>query len=138
MKATHDSTSTAFITGALKAVDSLRQLEQATEDINYDDTTAATFHRKQLNDAKAFAASFGPLTPEQEGALVAVAEYLHTWMTTAQPNIEPGGWVPLSTLTDDEFSAMVAADQALMDEDEKSSRSDPDFRRFLNQAIGQS
>jgi hypothetical protein len=107
--------SAARINGALAALAALRQLEQAADDIDYDDDSMRAFHLKRLTDAKAFAATFGPLTPEQEGALVAVAEYLHTLMTTGQPDIQPGRWVPHSTLTDDEAQALTEAEQASAD-----------------------
>jgi hypothetical protein len=36
-------------------------------------------------------------------------------MTTGQPDIQPGRWVPHSTLTDDEAQALTEAEQASAD-----------------------
>jgi hypothetical protein len=114
-----NSANAARIAGALNGLAALRQLERDANNIaNLDDTPEA-YHGKRLTDANAFAAAFGQMTPEQESAIVAVAEFIHSWISTAQPNIEPGAWLPLAAMTEAEARAMIeaeAAEQAAFDE----------------------
>jgi hypothetical protein len=130
--ATAKNTSTtieaARIAGALKCLDALRRHEQAAEAGDPGDT-AAEYYAQRLSDARAFVAALGPMTPEQEGAIAVLAEYIHMNLTTGVPNLAPGGWTPLAARTEAERQAMVeqldaefAADNAAMEQQQKASR----------------
>lgn len=90
------STATQRRQGATAALAALRQLEQAAQ--HMEDAPAA-FYGKMLADSEAFALAIGPLTPAQAGAVTVIAEYIHHWHTTGGPNLEPGGWAPMSPMT---------------------------------------
>lgn len=90
--------------GALSCLASLPQLLAAAEDMPHD---AAGFYSKQHADAKAFAASLGPVTPFAEGVITALAEYIHQWETTGGPNLER--WVPEAAKTKAERKRDIAA-----------------------------
>lgn len=107
----------ARIAGALKGLDALRALVAAAEYSDDHDHTVAGEYRKQLADARAFVAVLGPMTPEQEGAVAVVAEYIHNGITGGgTPNLDPGGWLPLSGMTDEELQAKAGRVQAENDE----------------------
>lgn len=89
--------------GALSCLASLPQLLAAAEDMPHD---AAGFYSKQYADAKAFAASLGPMTPFAEGVITALAEYIHQWETTGGPNLER--WVPEAAKTKAERKRDIA------------------------------
>lgn len=89
----------ARIAGAQTCLDALRRLEQAAEAGDPGDT-AAEYYAQRLSDARALVAAIGPMTPEQEGAIAVLAEYIHMNLTTGTPNLAPGGWIPLSAMTD--------------------------------------
>lgn len=129
--ATSKNTSTteaAHIAGAQKCLDALRRLEQAAEAGDTGDT-AAEYYAQRLSDARALVAALGPMTPEQEGAIAVLAEYIHMNLTTGTPNLAPGGWIPLSAMTDTDRQAKVeqldaehAADNAAIEQRQKASR----------------
>ncbi len=95
------------IAGALKCMGALRKLEQSAEHGEDDDPTMAGYYGKQLADARALVAALGPMTPEQEGIVATLAEYIHTIATTGTPNIDPGGWLPLSSMTNEERLVLI-------------------------------
>lgn len=107
------------IAGALACFEALRTLEKAAERFDLDETAEEHF-AKCLTDSCAFVAALGPMTPEQEGAVTALAEYVHMGFTTGEPNLDPGGWVPMVTMTEAERQAMIertAAEQAAENEE---------------------
>lgn len=90
--------------GALTCLAALRQLLAAAEDMPND---AAGFFSKQHDDAKAFAASLGPMPAFAEGAIIALAEYIHHWETTGGPDLEH--WAPEAAKTKAEREQDIAA-----------------------------
>lgn len=80
--------------GALTCLAAMRQLIDAAQDMPHD---AAGFFSKQHADAQAFAASLGPMPPFAEGAIIALAEYIHQWETTGGPALEH--WTPEAAKT---------------------------------------
>lgn len=94
--------------GALKCVNVLRALENAAA-IPPDDTAEAFFAQRAA-DAKAFAAHFGPMSPEVEGVITALAEYIHTGITTGQPNLDK--WLPVSAKTEAELMQEIRSMEA--------------------------
>lgn len=93
------STEQSRIVGARKCIDALRRLEQSAESDVAEDT-AAEFYAQRLADARSLVAALGPMTPEQEGAVAALAEYIHMSLSSGTPNLEPDGWLPLSAMTE--------------------------------------
>jgi hypothetical protein len=122
------TTEAGRIAGAKKGLDALRKLERAAETGTPGDT-AAKYYAERLSDARAYVAALGPMTPEQEGAIAVLAEYLHMNLTAGAPCLEPLAWTPLSAMTETERQAMVerldaevAADNAAMEQRQKASR----------------
>lgn len=119
----------ARIAGAKKCVDALRQLEQAAEADHPSDNTVSGYYARRHSDACAFVAALGPMTPEQEGHVAVLAEYIHTFITTGQPNLAPRGWAPLSAKTASARRAMYkkleaeyAAENAAFEQARKAAR----------------
>lgn len=122
----------ARIAGALKCLDALRKLEHdATHAIEWEgpEQTAAEYYAQCLSDARALVAALGPMTPEQEGAIAALAEYIATEIGGSAPNLAPGCWRPLSAMTEAERQVMVeqldaefAADNVSIEQRQKASR----------------
>ncbi len=106
-----DCNQSARIAGALKCLDALRKLERAAESDNLDQT-ASDFYAQNLSDARALVAALGPMSPELEGAIAALAEYIHNNIVSGTPNLEPDGWIPMSAMTDEERQAMVDSCEA--------------------------
>jgi hypothetical protein len=129
--ATSKNTSTteaARIAGALKCLDALRRHEQAVEAADPGETTAE-YHAQSLSAARAFVAALGPMTPEQEGAIAVLAEYIATEIGGSTPNLAPGCWRPLSAMTEaerqakaEQLDAELAADNAAIEQRQKASR----------------
>lgn len=98
------------IAGALKCMDALRQMKQSAESFissGQDDTVEAYFAQR-LSDARALVAALGPMTPEQEGAIAALAEYIHSAeIDGGVPDVSPGAWLPLAVITDAEQAEMT-------------------------------
>lgn len=94
------------IAGALKCMNALRQLLQSTEAPGQDDTVEAYFAQR-LSDTRALVAALGPMTPEQEGAIATLAEYIHSEICGMVPDVSPGHWLPLAAMTDEECQAMI-------------------------------
>ncbi|MBW7902934.1 MAG: hypothetical protein H3C26_15740 [Rhodocyclaceae bacterium] len=66
---------------------------------------AAHYYGSRLRDAKAFADAIGPLSPYQEGVIIALAEYIHSSTTTGEPSLEL--WTPCVALTADQYRKKV-------------------------------
>lgn len=92
------------IAGAIECIASLAHLEHSAENLPESDD-AAVFYNLQSADAAKLASLFGPLTPRQEGAFRALAEYIHAGITTGQPNLER--WKPVVALTPAELQARI-------------------------------
>jgi hypothetical protein len=127
-KNTSTTTEAARIAGALKGLDALRKLEHAVETGDLGGTTAE-YHAQCLSDARAFVAALGPMTPEQEGAIAVLAEYIATEIGGSTPNLAPGCWLPLSAMTEaerqakaEQLDAELAADNAAIALQRKASR----------------
>lgn len=98
------------IAGALKCMDALRQMKQSAESFissGQDDTVEAYFAQR-LSDTRALVAALGPMTPEQEGAIATLAEYIHSAeIDGGPPDVSPGAWLPLAAMTDGERQAII-------------------------------
>lgn len=96
----------ARIAGALKCMDALRQMEKSAAAPGRDDTVEAYFAQR-LSDTRALVAALGPMTPEQEGAIATLAEYIHSEIGGGVPDVSPGYWLPLAAMTDVEQAEMI-------------------------------
>lgn len=96
----------ARIAGAIKCMDALSKLDLAAQEGNMDQTVSE-FYAQRLSDAHAFVAALGPMTPEQEGVIAVLAEYIHAGINDNEPGLAPGDWKPLSAMTDEERRAMI-------------------------------
>ncbi len=98
------------IAGALKCMDALRKLERDSKlCIQSDrvDRTVAEYYGQRLADVRALVVALGPMAPEAEGALAALAEYIHSSMDGGAPHIAPGYWNPLAAMTEAERQTMI-------------------------------
>jgi hypothetical protein len=101
----------ARIAGALKCMDALRKLDHdATHATEWGgpEQSAAEYYAQRLADVRALVAAHGPMSPELEGAIATLAEYIHSEICGVVPDVSPGHWIPLSAMTDDERQATVA------------------------------
>lgn len=90
--------------GALASMRALAQLRKSAEEYSASSSPASNrdaaegFFALSINDAKVFAEAIGTLSPFQEGAILALAEYLHKYFTTGEADL--GRWVPCAAMTD--------------------------------------
>lgn len=96
----------ARIAGALKCVDGIHQLEQSSERAEPCATMAEYYAQRQA-DVRAFVATLGPMTPEQEGAFAVLAEFIYSGACVGD-DYPSSRWVPLATMTDDEIKTAAA------------------------------
>lgn len=101
----------ARIAGALKGLDALSKLDLAAQEGGLDQTVSE-FYAQRLSDSRAFVAALGPMTPEQEGVIGVLAEYIHAVLNDNVPGLEEGEWTPLSAMTDEERQAMIDRQEA--------------------------
>lgn len=78
--------------GALCCLASLRQLIGNANRPFDRPEKAGDFFARQHGDAQAFAASLGSMPPFLEGAIIALAEYIHETETTGTPELDV--WMP--------------------------------------------
>lgn len=105
--------------GALACIAALRRLvEAASQPIG---NKAADFFTKQHGDAQAFAASLGSMPPFAEGAIIALAEYIHETETTGTPDLE--AWEPEAAKTEAERKRHIAAIESTWNEEDRRSAS---------------
>ncbi|MCK9380840.1 MAG: hypothetical protein M0P95_07205 [Sulfuritalea sp.] len=110
-------------------MDALRKLRTAGYDPAFSSETASGFYARRLSIARAFAAAIGPMTPEQEGAVSVLAEFIMQERDDCTVDLSPGGWLPLSAMTDQEFQIKmkkiedeIAADNAAIEQAGKARR----------------
>jgi len=96
--------------GALECMSLLRDLAASASSLPPNADDASIFYRIQSQDAAKLASAFG-LTPRQEGAFRALAEYIHVTMTTGEPNLD--AWLPLVAETDDQVKERIDLCRAL-------------------------
>lgn len=89
--------------GAKDCITALLALEHSAENLPPSANDGAVYAAIQSGDAKQLIAQFGPLTPRQEGAFRALAEYIHTTLTTGQPSLDK--WTPFVADTPEEIAA---------------------------------
>ncbi len=105
--ATADSNQAFRIEGATKCIEALRALERSAENLPGDAfEDARAYYAVQSNDAEALVAKFGPMTPLQEGAFRALAEYIHSNITSGPPNLDK--WRPCAGMSPTELNACIA------------------------------
>lgn len=98
MNAANKSTDSAGATdqriaGALECIEALKALTHSAENLPAEADDADSFRGIQRANAERLVSLFGPLTPRQEGAFRALAEYIHYSITTGEPNLEK--WTPV-------------------------------------------
>ena len=91
--------------GALECIKALSVLVHSAEILPESADEASVFFSIQQSSAKALSDLFGPLTPRQEGAVRALAEYIHYCETTGQPNLEK--WRPIVAMTPSEWDGLI-------------------------------
>jgi hypothetical protein len=80
--------------GAQASMRALAQLKNSAEGYSASPSPASNrdaaeeFYEHRINDAKAFSEAIGPLSPFQEGAVLALAEYLHEYFTTGEADLD--------------------------------------------------
>ena len=116
------------VAGALKGLAALRAIEKAAKTFEPEESTVA-FYNRRFADALALATALGPMTPSQEGAVVALGEYIHTCFTTGTPNLEPNGWFAFASLTEDGRKETIKALQAESDEFDAKLQAEMKARR---------
>lgn len=90
---------------ALACLEAMRQLEADAKDMPED---PRAWLLKRLTDSERLARSVGPLTPEAEGAILALAEYIHYANTTGLPNVASGAWKPVAAMSESEMNEWVS------------------------------
>lgn len=93
------------IEGALACIAALATLEHSAENLPEECNDARVFMNIQLNDAEKIVSTLGPMTPRQEGAFRAMAEYIHKTITTGTPDLSR--WTPFVANTDTERQEWV-------------------------------
>jgi hypothetical protein len=103
------------IAGALKCMNVLRQMKQSAESFisSGHDETVEDYFAQRLSDTRALVAALGPMTPEQEGAIAALAEFIHSAeIDGGVPDVSPGAWLPLAAMTDSEQEELIGRMEA--------------------------
>lgn len=80
------------IAGARECIEALKVLEHSAENLPAEADDINVFWAIQSGNAEKLVSLFGPLTPRQEGAFRALAEYIHYSITTGGPNL--ANWNP--------------------------------------------
>lgn len=93
--------------GALRCVEAMRQLEANATNRDMPDDPRGWLLRRRT-DAEKLVKALGPMPPETEGAVLALAEYMHYSQTAGGANLEPGHWLPVVALTPDEFESEIS------------------------------
>lgn len=96
--------------GAKECVTALAKLERSAETLPQEANDAAVYAALQSGDAATLVAQFGPLTPRQQGAFMALAEYIHCCITTGTPDLER--WLPFAAETPEAIAAWAAKSNA--------------------------
>lgn len=95
------------IEGAKACMWALADLVKSAEAFNRGtDESAEGYYGARFSAAKAVAAALGPLRPYQEGAIIALAEYIHLCQTTGEPDLDT--WTPCVAMTADQYRDEVA------------------------------
>lgn len=105
-----DITKQEQIQGALDCMKALAALIQSAEDMPDE---IEPFQDKQLADANSFADNFEPMPPRVRGALVALAEYVHSCESVGTPY--PDKWRPEVSMTPAERQANMEQLKAVLD-----------------------
>lgn len=99
----------ARLVGARECLEAMRELERAFRNGTGARETGGAFYSRCAADASAFAASLGPLTPQQEGAIAVLAELaLVGALLDETPNLAPDRRGPFSAMTEGERAAACA------------------------------
>lgn len=80
--------------GAKECIAYLAKLERSAENMPESANDAAVYAAIQSGDAETLVAQFLPLTPRQQGAFAALAEYIHCTVTTGTPDLDK--WLPFA------------------------------------------
>ena len=101
----------ARIEGAKACMRALAEMVKSAEAFNDEadkptsTEAAAHYFGSRLQGAKSIADAIGPLSPYQEGAIIALAEYIHSYFTTGEPNLEV--WTPCVAMTADQYRGQI-------------------------------
>jgi hypothetical protein len=93
------------IAGAKECISAMVKLEESIGHLPAEANDAAVLLNIEASDAATLVAQFGPLTPRQEGAFRAMAEYVHLCLHGGAPNLEH--WVPVVAMTPDELAKEI-------------------------------
>ena len=96
--------------GAKECLAALAKLEESAEKLPPEANDAAVYADIQSLDAEGLVAKFGPLTPRQEGAIMALAEYIHFNITTGRPDLDQ--WLPFAAETPEAIETWAAKSNA--------------------------
>ena len=111
----------ARIEGAKACMRALTEMIESAEAFNVNSEkltnaeAAAHYYDTRLHNAKAIADAIGSLSPYQEGAIIALAEYIHSYFTTGEPNLEV--WTPCVAMTADQYRDEIAATASFLEEE---------------------
>lgn len=97
----------ARIAGAIKALRALHHLNQVTEEEGYH-SAYLDFYMQRLARVRAMTDALGPMTPELEGALSVLVEYVCEGLDGGPPDLEFGDWTPLAAMTADRQEATAS------------------------------
>lgn len=92
--------------GAAACVAALAQLIKAANTPQIDSSDALEYVTKAITESAELLKIFGPLTPQQEGAILCLAEYIHFSETTGTPNLDT--WTPFSTDSKEDVDSFIA------------------------------
>lgn len=96
------------IAGAIKALRALHHLNQVTEEEGYH-SAYLDYYMQRLARVRAMTDALGPMTPELEGALSVLVEYVCEGLDGGPPDLEFGDWTPLAAMTADELRDKAVA-----------------------------
>lgn len=100
----------ARIAGALKCSDMLQQLAQSIGN-KPGGYSPATYAARCLSDAQNVIDDLGPVTPEQEGFISCLIEYVQEVIEFGDPGVEEG-WRGYSAMTTEEYRSTIEEQDA--------------------------
>lgn len=111
------------IEGAKACMRALANLVKSAEAFNDEDEGGMTYTEKgehyygsRQSAAKVLANAIGPLNPYQEGVIIAMAEFIHSSVTTGEPDLER--WTPCAAMTAGQYRSVVEDMVRDMEEDD--------------------
>lgn len=104
--------------GAIRCLEAMRQIENDAVERSPDD--AEGFLLFPYATAEKLVKNMAPMPPETEGVIMALTEYFcYYHLAGGDPNMEPGHWKPVVTMTSDELARKIREAREA-DEDDKN------------------